>query len=258
MRPSVLVNGPPIFLTQSGYRFFMQYKGKSKGRQGRVKLLFKPRTDGQRRYIESIEKNTITLCGGYAGTGKTLCAIATAIGLCQNPATPYRRIILVRPAVEACGERIGYLPGGINDKMRPLVQPIVDALRALTDDESFINELIEGHSIHGPGMEIVPMAFLRGRTFSNAIVLLDEAQNATPAQIKLFLTRIGENCKVIIEGDPTQSDIFTHFEDTGLVDAIRRIGGLDDVGVVQLDFEDIQRNPILEGILKRYGDVKGS
>jgi phosphate starvation-inducible PhoH-like protein len=232
---------------------------RKKGKHGgRSKILFKPRSEGQRRYVESIENNTVTLCAGYAGTGKTLCAIATAIGLCQNPTTPYRRIILVRPAVEACGERIGYLPGGINDKMRPLVQPIIDAMRVLTDDESFINELIDGHSIHGPGMEIVPMAFMRGRTFSNAIVLLDEAQNASPAQIKLFLTRIGENCKVIIEGDPTQSDIYDDRDKTGLMDAIRRIGSLDDVGVVTLEVSDIQRNPILESILKRYGDVKGT
>jgi phosphate starvation-inducible PhoH-like protein len=181
-----------------------------------------------------------------------------ALSLVQNDNNEFTKIIVVRPAVEACGEKIGYLPGGIADKMRPLIQPVVDNLRYFVKDEGYISSLLEPTTIHGaPLIEVIPMAYLRGRTFNNCVVVFDEAQNASPQQMKLFLTRIGENCKVIIEGDVTQSDSFKDRELNGLFDAMKRLHGVNSVGVVCLEASDIQRSPIIAPILERYKDVDG-
>lgn len=216
----------------------------------------RPRTEGQRRYIESIENNIVTLCSGFAGCGKTLIAIGMAMKLWQDK--KFGKIFVVRPAIEACGEQIGYLPGGLNEKMRPLVQPIMDNLRFFNTDEGYITGLLDPTSSFGaPVIEVIPMAYLRGRTFNNCIVVFDEAQNASPQQMKLFLTRIGNNCKVIIEGDVTQSDRYKNRRDNGLSDAIRRLEGCPGVGVVALKTQDIQRSEIIGPILERYVDVDG-
>ena len=215
------------------------------------------RTQGQKDYIRSILDNTVTLCSGFAGTGKTLIAIGMAMHLMQER-QEYSKVIVVRPAIEACGEKLGYLPGGLGDKMRPLIQPIMDNLRVFISDEGYISTLLEPtHQMGAPIIEVIPMAYLRGRTFNNCVVVFDEAQNATPSQMKLFLTRIGEHCKVIIEGDVTQSDRFSSREENGLFDAIQRLRGCPDVGIVALEAKDIQRSKVIAPILERYKDVDG-
>tara|TARA_R100001244_G_scaffold129809_1_gene101483 strand:- start:870 stop:1382 length:513 start_codon:yes stop_codon:yes gene_type:complete len=160
----------------------------------------------------------------------------------------YGRIIIVRPAIEACGEKLGYLPGDANDKMRPFLEPIMDNLRFFITDEGYISTLLETGII-----SVSPMAFMRGRTYNNCIVVFDEAQNATRKQMKLFLTRIGKNCKVIIEGDVTQSDIEgQNKSDNGLYDAMQRLDDCPNVGVVKLGYKDIQRSVIVADVLERY------
>lgn len=233
-----------------------EVRQKQKAKQ-RHSFTLKARTQGQQEYADSIERNTVTLCSGFAGTGKTLIAIGKAMQLLQDGDNKYSKIIVVRPAVEACGESIGFLPGGINDKMRPLIQPVIDNLRYFIKDEGYITKLIDGGVDGAPLIEVIPMAYLRGRTFNNCIVVFDEAQNASPQQVKLFLTRIGDNCKVIIEGDITQSDKFRRREDNGLADAMNRLEGLRDVGVVVLGYEDIQRSKIIGPILAKYQDIDG-
>ena len=224
----------------------------------RHKFEVHPKTEGQRKYVESIRTNVVTLCSGFAGTGKTLIAIGMAMSLVQDPETKYSKIVVVRPAVEACGEQIGFLPGGLADKMKPLIQPIMDNLRFFISDEGHIGNLLEPTSGHGaPLIEVIPMAYLRGRTFNNCVVVFDEAQNASPSQMKLFLTRIGKNCKVIIEGDITQSDKYKRREDNGLADALKRLQGCKNVGIAILEAVDIQRSEIIAPILERYADVGG-
>ena len=207
----------------------------------------KPKTPAQRRYLDSIETNLVTLCSGPAGSGKTLMAIGSAMRL-YHANEIYGRIIIVRPAIEACGESLGYLPGDADDKMRPFIEPILDNLRYFITDEGYITSLLETKTI-----QVSPMAFMRGRTYNNCIVIFDEAQNATRKQMKLFLTRIGKNCKVIIEGDVTQSDIFGQAqEENGLYDAMKRLTRCPDIGVVKLTKQDIQRSRVVANILKRY------
>lgn len=225
----------------------MTNKARSKTKSNdkrRVPLV--PSTINQRYYVESIRDNDVTVCRGLAGTGKTLIAIHAAIDLYEK--NEYEKIFIVRPAVEACGEKIGFLPGGIGDKMKPLVAPIYDNLRVFIKDEGFISALTVGEP---SVIEVIPMAFLRGRTLNNCVVILDEAQNTTPQQMKLFLTRIGHNCKVIIEGDSTQSDLDFR---NGLDDIIDKgIGAVEGVGTVELGESDIARSKLVGRILRMYG-----
>lgn len=231
---------------------------KRKKSKGRHRINVEAKTDGQRKYLESIKNNLITICSGYAGTGKTILAIGMALSFVQRENSPYSKIVVIRPAVEACGEKIGFLPGNISEKMRPLIQPIVDSLRVFIKDEAYIAKLLEANVSWGaPQIEVIPMGFMRGRTLSDCVVIFDEAQNASPSQVKLLLTRIGQNCKVIIEGDVTQSDAFKKREDNGLFDAIIRLRDMDNVGIVCLEATDIQRNEIIAPILERYRDVEG-
>jgi len=218
-----------------------------------------PKTDRQALYVDSIKNNVVTLCSGFAGTGKSLIAIGMAMSLYQDPDTEFSKVIVVRPAIEACGEQIGFLPGGLNDKMRPLIQPIIDNLRYFfPNDEGYLTSLLESSSMHGsPVIEVIPMGYLRGRTFTNCVVVFDEAQNASPAQMKLFLTRIGKNCKVIIEGDVTQSDRYKTRSANGLFDAMKRLHDCPNVGIVALEASDIQRSKVIAPILERYEDVEG-
>jgi len=208
------------------------------------------KTRGQKQYIESILKNEVTLCSGFAGTGKTLIAVGMAMHLFHQDDS-YSKIIVVRPAIEACNEKIGFLPGGINDKMKPLVAPIMDSLRFFISDEGYIASIMPsdmGVSI----IEICTLAYMRGRTFNNCVVVFDEAQNSTPDQMKLFLTRIGKNCKVIVEGDVTQSDVSPNVEENGLFDAIGRLHDLEGIGIIALEKRDIVRSRIVARILDRY------
>jgi phosphate starvation-inducible PhoH-like protein len=158
------------------------------------------------------------------------------------------RILIVRPAIEACGESLGYLPGDANDKMRPFIEPILDNLRFFISDEGYISSLLDERII-----SVSPMAFMRGRTYNNCVVIFDEAQNATKSQMKLFLTRLGKNCKAIVEGDVTQSDIpGGRQEDNGLYHAMKLLVRCPSVGVVKLTGKDICRSQIVADILKRY------
>jgi phosphate starvation-inducible protein PhoH and related proteins len=204
-----------------------------------------PATANQREYVDSIRDNEITICNGLAGTGKTLIAIHAAVELLEKGL--YERIIIVRPAVEACGEKIGFLPGGINDKMKPLVAPIIDNLRVFIKDEGYITALMAPEEMR---VEVIPLAFMRGRTLNNCVAILDEAQNTSPEQMKLFLTRIGHNCKAIIEGDESQSDLDIK---NGLEDIIDRdMDSIEGIGYVELGHKDIMRSGIVSKILSKY------
>ena len=220
-------------------------KKRNKERNG---FFVEPKTDGQKDYIDSILNNDLTICDGSPGTGKTVLAVGMALKLLQSH-EEYKKIIIVRPALEADGEKLGYLPGGISDKMRPLVQPIVDALRVFISDEGYLNTLLPSDS-HTSIIEIRTLAFMRGTNFHDCVVIFDEAQNSTPGQMKLFLTRIGRNCKVIVEGDVEQSDIHG---DNGLEDAMDRLENVEGIGLIELGHKDIVRSYLVSKIMKRYG-----
>ncbi|MBR3235210.1 MAG: PhoH family protein [Atopobiaceae bacterium] len=200
----------------------------------------RPKTAGQRRYIEAIRRNTITFGIGPAGTGKTYLAMAMAVAALKR--REVARIVLVRPVIEA-GESLGYLPGTLQEKLDPYIRPLYDALFDMTDMERG-NALIEQGII-----EIAPLAFMRGRTMNNAFVILDEAQNTTPDQMKMFLTRLGFSSKFVVTGDVTQRDLLG----TNGLDVARRVlEGLDDIAFVDLNRNDIVRHTLVARIVDAY------
>ena len=199
-----------------------------------------PKTAGQKRYIDSIRNNTITFGIGPAGTGKTYLAMAMAVAALKR--REVARIVLVRPVVEA-GESLGYLPGTLQEKLDPYIRPLYDALFDMTDMERG-NALIEQGII-----EIAPLAFMRGRTMNNAFVILDEAQNTTPDQMKMFLTRLGFSSKFVVTGDVTQRDLLGV---NGLDVARRVLEGMDDIAFVDLDRNDIVRHSLVARIVDAY------
>lgn len=206
-----------------------------------------PKTDGQRRYIESIGSSTITFGIGPAGTGKTYLAMAMAVAALKR--REVARIVLVRPVVEA-GESLGYLPGTLQEKLDPYIRPLYDALFDMTGMERG-NALIEQGII-----EIAPLAFMRGRTMNNAFVILDEAQNTTPDQMKMFLTRLGFSSKFVVTGDVTQRDLLGS---NGLDVARRVLEGMDDIAFVDLDRNDIVRHSLVARIVDAYeADERGA
>ena len=206
-----------------------------------------PKTDGQRRYIESIRSSTITFGIGPAGTGKTYLAMAMAVAALKR--REVARIVLVRPVVEA-GESLGYLPGTLQEKLDPYIRPLYDALFDMTGMERG-NALIEQGII-----EIVPLAFMRGRTMNNAFVILDEAQNTTPDQMKMFLTRLGFSSKFVVTGDVTQRDLLGS---NGLDVARRVLEGMGDIAFVDLDRNDIVRHSLVARIVDAYeADERGA
>jgi len=206
-----------------------------------------PKTVGQKRYIDAIRSNTITFGIGPAGTGKTYLAMAMAVAALKRHEVA--RIVLVRPVVEA-GESLGYLPGTLQEKLDPYIRPLYDALFDMTDMERG-NALIEQGII-----EIAPLAFMRGRTMNNAFVILDEAQNTTPDQMKMFLTRLGFSSKFVITGDVTQKDLLGV---NGLDVARRVLEGIQDIAFVDLDRNDIVRHSLVARIVDAYEahDAKG-
>ena len=201
----------------------------------------RPKTLGQKRYIDAIRSNTVTFCLGPAGTGKTYLAMARAVGALKR--REVSRIVLTRPVVEA-GESLGYLPGTLQEKIDPYVRPLFDALFDMTDMER-ASELVERGVI-----EIAPLAYMRGRTLNDAFVLLDEAQNTTPEQMKMFLTRLGFNSKFIITGDMTQRDLVGRRG--GLTDIEDILRGVDDIAFIHLDRTDVVRHSLVGRIVEAY------
>jgi phosphate starvation-inducible PhoH-like protein len=204
----------------------------------------RPKTAGQRAFVQSIENNTLTVGIGPAGTGKTFLAVVMAVRALKNHEVS--RLILSRPAVEA-GEKLGFLPGDLREKVDPYLRPLYDALEDLLDDGVVARYLERGT------IEVAPLAYMRGRTLNDAFVILDEAQNATADQLKMFLTRLGAGSKMVINGDVTQIDLPSGGR-SGLRDAARRIGIIDDVGVVELDETDVVRHPLVARIIRAYAN----
>ncbi len=201
----------------------------------------RPKTAGQKRYIDAIRTNVITFGIGPAGTGKSWLAVAMAVHALQSKAV--QRIILTRPAVEA-GERLGFLPGDLMAKIDPYLRPLYDALYDMVDLEA-AQKLIERQTV-----EVAPLAFMRGRTLNNSFIILDEAQNTTPEQMKMFLTRIGFGSKVVVTGDTTQIDV--PGGRSGLVGLERTLAGIDGLSFVHLDKGDVVRHRIVADIVAAY------
>jgi phosphate starvation-inducible PhoH-like protein len=203
-----------------------------------------PRSEKQKEYVRALRQSDIVISAGPAGTGKTFLAVAVGLTLLLDK--KIERIILSRPAVEA-GERLGFLPGDMKEKVDPYLRPLYDSLYDLFDYEK-IQRMIEVGDI-----EIAPLAFMRGRTLKNSFAILDEAQNATDTQIKMFLTRIGENSKIVINGDPSQIDL-PRKNMSGLNRSKKLLGHLNEISVVDFDHSDVVRHPLVSKIVKAYSD----
>ena len=205
-----------------------------------------PRSEKQKNYVHALKESEIIISTGPAGTGKTFLAVAVALTMLLEK--KIERIILSRPAVEA-GERLGFLPGDMRDKVDPYLRPLYDSLYDLLDFEKIQKKIEVGD------IEIAPLAFMRGRTLKNSFAILDEAQNATDTQIKMFLTRIGENSKIVINGDPSQSDLPSKSL-SGLNRSKKLLGHLKEISVVDFDHSDVVRHRLVSKIVKAYSDQK--
>ena len=202
----------------------------------------KPKTFGQKKYVDAIRKNMIVFGLGPAGTGKTYLAMAMAITAFKN--NEVGRIILTRPAIEA-GEKLGFLPGDLQSKIDPYLRPLYDALYQIMGAEAFIKNSEKGL------IEVAPLAYMRGRTLDNAFIILDEAQNTTPAQMKMFLTRIGFGSKVVVTGDATQKDLPAGTT-SGLDVATKVLKNIEDISICNLTSKDVVRHPLVQTIVKAY------
>lgn len=202
----------------------------------------KAKTIGQRNYVDAIKKNTVTFGIGPAGTGKTYLAVAMAVESFRNKEVS--RIILTRPAVEA-GEKLGFLPGDMQNKVDPYLRPLYDALYDIMGAETYLRYMEKGI------IEVAPLAYMRGRTLDDSFIILDEAQNTTREQMKMFLTRIGFNSKVIVTGDITQIDL-PNENKSGLVDAMKVLKDVEDLAFVHLTYKDVVRHKIVQSIIKAY------
>ena len=205
-----------------------------------------PRSEQQKKYVRALKEKEIIISAGPAGTGKTFLAVAVALTMLLEK--KIERIILSRPAVEA-GERLGFLPGDMREKVDPYLRPLYDSLYDLLDFEKIQKKIEVGD------IEIAPLAFMRGRTLKNSFAILDEAQNATDTQIKMFLTRIGENSKIVINGDPSQIDL-PNKSLSGLNRSKKLLGHLKEISVVDFDHSDVVRHPLVSKIVKAYSDKK--
>ena len=224
------------FLKTSDEVFYMTPSGRA----------IKPRTLGQRLYVDSLKQSELVICCGPAGTGKTFLGVAMAVKALK--AREVSRIILTRPAIEA-GERLGFLPGDIEEKVNPYMRPIYDALSALLGQDMFERYYDKGV------IEVSPLAFMRGRNLDDCFVLLDEAQNTTPEQMKMFLTRLGVNCRACVCGDFTQIDL-PRGVPNGLKDAINVLNGVEGIKIVSLNDSDIVRNSLVARIVRAYETAK--
>lgn len=202
----------------------------------------KPKTLGQKEYAQAIVKNTVTICIGPAGTGKTYLAVAKAVKAFKNHEVS--KIILTRPAVEA-GEKLGFLPGDLQNKVDPYLRPLYDALFDMLGPESFQRNFDKG------AIEVAPLAYMRGRTLDDAFIILDEAQNTTPEQMKMFLTRLGFNSKIVITGDITQVDLPSKSQ-SGLIESVTILDKLDDIAIIKLSNKDVIRHRLVQEIIKAY------
>lgn len=205
-----------------------------------------PKTEGQARYVQAVADHDLTFCLGPAGTGKTYLAVAMAVSLLKKGRI--KRIMLVRPAVEA-GEKLGYLPGDLQAKVNPYLRPLFDAMHDMMGFEQI------RRFMHNDIIEVIPLAFMRGRTLNSALVILDEAQNTTTGQMLMFLTRLGEQSKMIVTGDDSQVDLPAG-QVSGLTDAVRRLSDIEGIAIVRLEKVDIVRHRLVQDIVYVYGDER--
>ena len=222
----------------------LEYKEIIKTYRGRI---ISPKTSQQQKYVEEIEKNDITFGVGPAGTGKTYLAVAMAVKYLKEGKVA--RIILTRPAVEA-GEKLGFLPGTLEEKISPYLRPLYDALFEMLDPDK-VQTLLDRNII-----EIAPLAFMRGRTLNDAFIILDEAQNTTREQMKMFLTRLGFGSKVVVTGDISQIDL-PKKEDSGLIEAIKILRGIKGISIIQFSRKDVVRHKLVQEIIKAYEEWEG-
>ncbi len=204
-----------------------------------------PKTDGQRAYVRAMLENDMVFCVGPAGTGKTYLAVAVAVHLLKQGKT--RRISLVRPAVEA-GEKLGFLPGDLQQKVNPYLRPLFDAMHDMMTYDQLKRFMVSDI------VEVIPLAYMRGRTLNHSVIILDEAQNSTPSQMFMFLTRLGQDSKMIVTGDDSQVDLEPD-QPSGLVDAMRRLRGVNGIELMQLTDVDIVRHRLVSRIVARYGEA---
>ncbi|MBN2445618.1 MAG: PhoH family protein, partial [Phycisphaerae bacterium] len=204
--------------------------------------IIQPRTDGQRHYVRSMQANDLVFCVGPAGTGKTYLAVAAAVHMLRI--SRIKRIVLVRPAVEA-GERLGFLPGDLQQKVNPYLRPLFDAMHDLMTFDQLKRFMVSDI------IEVVPLAYMRGRTLNHAAIILDEAQNTTPGQMLMFLTRLGNDSRMIVTGDDSQVDLEPG-QASGLADSIRRLRGCPGLDIIRLTDADIVRHQLVQRIVARY------
>ncbi|MGD8452958.1 MAG: PhoH family protein [Phycisphaerae bacterium] len=207
--------------------------------------VIRARTDGQRHYIHAMLNHDLVFCVGPAGTGKTYLAVAVAIHLLKAGKT--NRIALVRPAVEA-GEKLGFLPGDLQQKVNPYLRPLFDAMHDMMTFDQLKRFLVNDV------VEVIPLAYMRGRTLNNAVIILDEAQNCTPSQMLMFLTRLGHHSKMIVTGDDSQSDLEPG-QPSGLIDALHRLRGIPGIDILRLTDADIIRHRLVQAVVARYADT---
>lgn len=204
--------------------------------------IIRPKTLGQKKYVDAIKRSSIVFGVGPAGTGKTYLAVALAVYALKNKEID--KIILTRPAVEA-GEKLGFLPGDMNEKVDPYLRPLFDALQEMMGQDAYLRHIERG------SIEIAPLAYMRGRTLSNSFIILDEAQNTTKEQMKMFLTRMGENSRIVVTGDVTQIDLPKNVK-SGMIDAIEVLDGVDGIEIVKLTAKDVVRHELVTRIVQAY------
>lgn len=204
--------------------------------------IIRPKTLGQKKYVDAINRSSIVFGVGPAGTGKTYLAVALAVYALKNKEID--KIILTRPAVEA-GEKLGFLPGDMNEKVDPYLRPLFDALQEMMGQDAYLRHIERG------SIEIAPLAYMRGRTLSNSFIILDEAQNTTKEQMKMFLTRMGENSRIVVTGDVTQIDLPKNVK-SGMIDAIEVLDGVEGIEIVKLTAKDVVRHELVTRIIQAY------
>ena len=204
--------------------------------------IIRPKTLGQKKYVDAIKRSSIVFGVGPAGTGKTYLAVALAVYALKNKEID--KIILTRPAVEA-GEKLGFLPGDMNEKVDPYLRPLFDALQEMMGQDAYLRHIERG------SIEIAPLAYMRGRTLSNSFIILDEAQNTTKEQMKMFLTRMGENSRIVVTGDVTQVDLPKNVK-SGMIDAIEVLDGVEGIEIVKLTAKDVVRHELVTRIIQAY------